>query len=318
MKQKIVIIGSSNTDMVMRVKEFPKPGETILGEDFLQNLGGKGANQAVACARLGGDTAFVGKLGKDALGDNTLKVLSQEKLDLTYLTQTPEAPSGTAFITVDSHGENSIVVVAGANNQLSAQDIDDADALLREASVVLMQLESPVETLAYAAQKAHNYGAKVVLNPAPAPTSPLPKELLQNVDLLIPNETEAQKISGMDAVDESNLKECIHKIQTIGISDVVITLGSHGAATLMNDEPVIVPAVKVKPVDTTAAGDTFCGALCVMLAQGKDLKEAITFACKASSVTCTRMGAQQSIPSIEELGLTPDSAPAPSDTAVHP
>lgn len=300
MKTKIVVIGSSNTDMVMRVDEFPRPGETIMGHDFMQNLGGKGANQAVACSRLGGKTAFIGKLGKDALGDNTLKQLAREKMNLSHLTQTEETSSGTAFITVNSHGENSIIVDSGANWKLTPKDIDKADDLLRDAALLLMQLETPIPTLTYAAQKAHSYGARVVLNPAPAPQEPLPSELLRNVDLLILNETEAEQISGVEASDE-NLNQCFHKINELGVEQVVITLGSKGAATLVDEDVRIVPAHKVEAMDTTAAGDTFCGGLCVALCQGKDITEAIRFACAASAITVTRMGAQQSIPYIEDI-----------------
>lgn len=298
---KIAVIGSSNTDMVMRVEEFPRPGETIMGHDFIQNLGGKGANQAVACARLGGETAFVGKLGSDALAENTYRTLAKESLDLSQLTQTTEAASGTAFITVDSHGENCIIVDAGANAYLTPQDIDTAGSMLKNASIVLMQLETPIPTLTYAAKMAHEAGARVVLNPAPAPSSKLPIELLKNIDLLIPNETEAQKISGMDEVNMDNLKECIHCIQQLGVGEVVVTLGSKGAATLINDELILVSSPKVNPVDTTAAGDTFCGALCVKLSEGENLQSAMEFACKAAAITCTRMGAQQSIPTLDEI-----------------
>lgn len=296
MKKKIVVIGSANIDLVMQVAEFPLPGETIMGCGFLQNHGGKGANQAVACARLGGETAFVGKVGKDSLGTDTIEHLRNEGIDVQQLSQTAEAPSGTAFITVDSHGENSIIVNAGANGKLCPSDIDAADDLLKEAAVVLMQLETPIPTLTYAAQKAHQYGAKVILNPAPAPANALPKELLENIDLLIPNETEAQKIGGIQEVSEGNLQQSIEAIQQLGVQNVVITLGSRGAAALDGKELIKVSSPKVKPVDTTAAGDTFCGGLCVGLCEGKPLAEAIGFACKAAALTCTRMGAQQSIP----------------------
>jgi len=298
---KIAVIGSSNTDMVMSVKEFPRPGETIMGHDFIQNLGGKGANQAVACARLGGETAFIGKLGKDSLAENTFKSLSKESMDLTHLTQTDEASSGTAFIMVDSHGENSIIVDSGANAYLTQEDIDRAESTLLDASIVLMQLETPIPTLTYAAKMAHSHGIRVVLNPAPAPSQALPIELLKNVDLLIPNETEAMKISGLTVINESNLADCIRRIQQLGVGEVVITLGSKGAATLVDGELVITASPKVKPVDTTAAGDTFCGALCVRLSDGYSLPQAMQFACNAAALTCTRKGAQQSIPNLSEL-----------------
>lgn len=287
--------------MVMRVGEFPKPGETIMGCGFMQNQGGKGANQAVACARLGGETSFVGKLGSDALGDNTITLLRQEGLDVSQLTQTPDAPSGTAFIMVDAHGENSIIVNAGANAELTPADIDAAEEVISRADVVLMQLETPVPTLTYAACMARKYGAKVVLNPAPAPATGLPADLLRNVDVLIPNETEVERLTGAEVKDEASLLSAMEKLQTLGVGQVVVTLGSKGAMAVVDGKPLFVPSVKVEAVDTTAAGDTFCGALCVRLSQGCGLEEAMQFACRAAAVTVTRMGAQQSIPCLDEL-----------------
>lgn len=297
----IVVIGSSNTDMVMRVREFPQPGETIMGNGFMQNQGGKGANQAVACARLGGATAFVGKLGRDALAYQTIEALRSEGMDVSQLTQTDVAPSGTAFIVVNEQGENNIIVNAGANAQLLPSDIDAAQPLIAKASVVLMQLETPIPTLTYAARMAKQNGAMVVLNPAPAPAEALPTELLQNVDILIPNETETGTLSGIAVTDEESLHKAINRLQQLGVGRVVVTLGSRGAMTMADDEPIVVPSVKVRAIDTTAAGDTFCGALCVALSQGQTLKEAMAFACKAAALTVTRMGAQQSIPRREEL-----------------
>lgn len=297
----IVVIGSSNTDMVMRVGEFPKPGETIMGCGFMQNQGGKGANQAVACARLGGETSFVGKLGRDALGDNTITLLRQEGMDVSHLTQTPDAPSGTAFIMVDAHGENSIIVNAGANGELSPADIDAAEEVICRSDVVLMQLETPVPTLIHAARMAKKHGAKVVLNPAPAPAEGLPEGLLQNVDVLIPNETEVERLTDMEVKDDASLLCAMGKLQALGVGQVVVTLGSKGAMTVVDGKPLHVPCVKVEAVDTTAAGDTFCGALCVCLSQGCAMEEAMQFACRAAAVTVTRMGAQQSIPSRAEL-----------------
>ena len=297
----IVVIGSSNTDMVMQVREFPLPGETIMGCGFMQNQGGKGANQAVACARLGADTCFIGKLGCDPLAQNTISILRQEGVDVSYLTQTSESPSGTAFIMVDSHGENSIIVNSGANACLTPADIDDAAALISKASVVLMQLETPVPTLTHAARLAKESGAVVVLNPAPAPLTGLPDELLKHVDILVPNQTEAERLSGVCVRDDETLLEAIHRLQEIGVGQVVVTLGSRGSMTVIDGKPLMVPGFKVEAVDTTAAGDTFCGALCVRLSQGSDVEEAMRFACKAASLTVTRMGAQQSIPYLSEI-----------------
>lgn len=297
----IVVIGSSNTDMVVRVGAFPKPGETIMGRGFLQNQGGKGANQAVACARLGGKTSFVGKLGCDALAEHSIGLLKQEGIDVSQLTQTATAPSGTAFIMVDAAGENSIIVNAGANAELSTADIDAAEELIGRASVVLMQLETPVPTLVHAARMAKKHGATVVLNPAPAPATPLPEELLQNVDVLIPNETEVERLTGMEVTDDASLLPALDKLQELGVGKVVVTLGAKGAMAVADGQTVYVPSICVEPVDTTAAGDTFCGALCVRLSEGADLKTAMQFACKAAAVTVTRMGAQQSIPHLAEL-----------------
>lgn len=305
----IVVIGSSNTDMVMRVNEFPQPGETIMGCGFLQNQGGKGANQAVACVRLGAETAFVGKLGCDSLAQATISMLREEGIDISHLTQTSDSPSGTAFIMVDSHGENSIIVNSGANACLSPADIEAASALIGKASVVLMQLETPVPTLAHAARIAKEKGATVVLNPAPAPSSPLPDELLKHVDILVPNQTETERLSGIAVKDDETLLEAIRKLQAIGVGQVVVTLGSRGAMTVIDGQPLMVPSVKVKAVDSTAAGDTFCGALCVRLSEGSSVEEAMHFACKAASLTVTRMGAQQSIPYLREVKSPFPSSP---------
>lgn len=297
----IVVIGSANTDMVMRVKDFPQPGETIMGGGFMQNQGGKGANQAVACSRLGGQTAFVGKLGCDALASQTIEALRSEGMDVSQLTQTADAPSGTAFIVVNAQGENNIIVNAGANALLSASDIDAAEGLIAQAQVVLMQLETPIPTLIHAARLAKQHGTMVVLNPAPAPATELPVELLMNVDILIPNETETATLSGIAVTDEASLLKAIGRLQKLGVGRVVVTLGSKGAMTIEDGRPLFVPSVKVQAVDTTAAGDTFCGALCVALSQGRILDEAMTFACRAAAITVTRMGAQQSIPQLSEI-----------------
>lgn len=297
----IVVIGSSNTDMVMQVREFPRPGETIMGCGFLQNQGGKGANQAVACARLGADTSFVGKLGCDPLAQNTISLLRQEGIDVSHLTQTSESPSGTAFIMVDSHGENSIIVNSGANACLTEADINSATPLIARASVVLMQLESPVPVLTHAARVAKKNDAIVVLNPAPAPFSPLPGELLKHVDILIPNQTETERLSGVRVKDDETLLQAINRLLEMGVGQVVVTLGPRGAMTVIDGQPLMVPGFKVEAVDTTAAGDTFCGALCVRLSQGSSIEEAMRFSCKAASLTVTRMGAQQSIPHLSEI-----------------
>ena len=299
----IVVIGSSNTDMVMRVREFPRPGETILGESYMQNQGGKGANQAVACARLGGNTSFVGKLGQDALATATIAHLRQEGIDVSHLTQTPTSPSGTAFIMVDSHGENSIIVHPGANAELKPMDIDAAQGLIANNSLVLMKLETPIPTLVHAARMDHQHGATVVLNPAPAPAEGLPAELFQHVDVLIPNETEVERLTGKTVEDEASLLAALQELHGLGVRQVVVTLGARGAMTIQDGQPLMVASPRVEAVDTTAAGDTFCGALCVELSKGASLDEAMQFACRAAALTVTRMGAQQSIPKREEVSI---------------
>ena len=292
-KKKIVVIGSSNTDMVIKSDRLPKPGETILGGNFLMNHGGKGANQAVAAARLGGDVTFICKIGNDIFGNETLEMFHKEGIDTTYVGITPQEPSGVALINVDKKGENCIVVASGANGTLSVDDIQRAESTIKQASIVIMQLETPIESVTYAAKMAKKDGITVILNPAPAPTQQLPDDLLANVDILIPNVTEAEIISGMHITDDESAKE--------GIKTVIITMGAKGALAYENNEFIHIPAFKVEAVDTTAAGDTFCGGLCVALSEGKNLKDAIIFASKASSISVTRMGAQVSIPLRKEI-----------------
>ena len=272
--KKILVVGSANTDLVISADHFPLPGETMFGHGFMTNHGGKGANQAVAAARLGGDTAFVGKVGDDQFGNST----------------------------IDS-GENNIVLDSGANACLTAADVREAEALFADASIVLMQLETPVEALVEAAALGKKAGAYVVLNPAPAPKKPLPEALLKNVDLLIPNETEASYIAGIEVKGEDDIPAAMDEIQKLGVKDVIITVGSKGVCARLDGELIRVPAFKVKAVDTTAAGDTFCGALCVALSQGKSLPDAILFGNKAASISVTRRGAQMSMPHLDEVEL---------------
>lgn len=298
---KIVIIGSSNTDMVIQSDHLPEPGETIIGRDFFMNRGGKGANQAVAVARMGGDAYFICKVGNDTFGKDALKLLQKEGIDVSYSSVCSDKPSGVALINIDKEGENTIAVAPGANSTLSVDDIQHAEPVIQSASIVLMQLESPIETLIYAAKVAKHYGVQVVLNPAPAPKEGLPKELLENVDILIPNATEAKIISGIEIKEKASAKQAISNIMAKGVKAVVVTIGAHGALLYENGELINIPAFHVHPVDTTAAGDTFCGALCVALSNHYSLKEAVGFANKASSISVTRKGAQTSIPFAKEL-----------------
>ena len=300
-KQKIVVVGSCNTDMVIRVDHLPEPGETIIGHDFITNQGGKGANQAVAVRRLGGEIAFVARLGNDGFGTKSLRLLTEEGIDTYFVRLTEGVSTGVALIPVDDKGENSIIVSSGANALLSSADIEAAEPLFQNASILLMQLETPVPTLISAARLAKKYGARVVLNPAPYPKEPLPSELLQLVDIITPNETEAAGMSGIKVTDEASALQAIREIQKQGVGTVIITAGASGAYTTIEGQLVRIPTTKVEVVDTTAAGDTFCGALCVALSKGTDTIEAIRFANKAAALSVTRIGAWMSIPFEKEL-----------------
>lgn len=287
--------------MVISADHFPKPGETLIGHDFMTNNGGKGANQSVAAARLGGDTAFICKLGADGFGRSTMESLKKEGIDMTYATISDKASSGVALITTIPSGENSIIIDSGTNALLSPEDVDAAEELFDEAKIVLLQLETPIPTVTKAAELGKKHGAYVILNPAPAPKEPLPNSLLENVDLIIPNETEAGDISGIDIKTPEDVEKAMAEIQKLGVKDVIITVGSKGVYAKIDGKLIQVPAFKVKAVDTTAAGDTFCGALSVSLCNGKKLDEAILYANKASSISVTRRGAQVSMPYKNEV-----------------
>lgn len=300
-KNRIIVVGSCNTDMVIRVEHLPLPGETIIGHDFITNQGGKGANQAVAVKRLGGDTAFIARLGNDDFGAKSLRLLTEEGIDTSYVRLTDGVPTGVALIPVDDNGENSIIVSSGANALLSSADIEAAEPLFENASILLMQLETPVPTLISAARLAKRHGATVVLNPAPYPKQPLPGELLKLVDIITPNETEAAGMSGVKVTDKDTAIQAIREIQKQGVGNVIITAGAAGAYTAIDGQLVHIPTVKAEVVDTTAAGDTFCGALCVALSKSTDITEAIRFANKAASLSVTRIGAWMSIPYETEI-----------------
>lgn len=292
--QKIVVLGSCNTDMVVKSERLPVPGETILGGVFMMNPGGKGANQAVAASRLGGDVTFITKIGNDLFGSKSVDLYKQENINTDYILSDSLKPSGVALISVDSRGENCIVVASGANMTLSPADVEGVKDIIIGADILLMQLEIPLETVEYAAKLANENGVKVILNPAPAQT--LSDELLSNLHIIIPNETEAEMLSGTKVADWDSAQEAASLIASKGVDIVIVTLGSRGALLKEKDRYVRIPAFKVDAVDTTAAGDTFCGALSVALSEGKNLEDSILFANKCSSITVTNMGAQNSIP----------------------
>ncbi len=294
----ILVIGSSNTDMTAKTAELPRPGETVLGGVFTMGAGGKGANQAVAAQRLGGKVKFICKVGKDMFGDNSIAQYEKEGLDTSGILRS-ELPSGVALIYVDSHAENCIVVASGANGDLTEDDIEKSRKDLESCDILLLQLESPIPSVLKAAKIAHQAGKTVVLNPAPA--CPLPEELFRNIDLFIPNETELSTFSGMPVTSQEEAQAAAKAMQAKGVGKLIVTMGSKGALICEGGPSVFVPAHKVKAVDTTAAGDTFCGALCVAISEGKSLKEAAEFACAASALTVQKMGAQNSIPYRKDL-----------------
>lgn len=298
---KILVVGSSNTDMVIKADHLPRPGETILGGTFFMNPGGKGANQAVAAARLGANVSFICKTGSDIFGHQSQQLFEQEGIDTSFIFSDSRNPSGVALITVDSHAENCIVVASGANANLMPADLMSAQKAIEEADIVLMQLEIPMETVEYVARVACENNKTVVLNPAPA--RPLSKELLRNLSIITPNETEAEMISGVKITDMASATEAARVISNMGVDQVIITLGAKGALVYTSGLAEEVASFKVEAVDTTAAGDIFNGALAVAISEERSLKEAVRFAAKAAAISVTRVGAQSSAPYRNEVDV---------------
>ena len=300
-RRQILVVGSCNTDMVIKAAHLPRPGETILGGTFFMNPGGKGANQAVAIARLGGSVTFICKTGSDIFGHQSQQLFEEEGINTSYVFSDSGNPSGVALITVDEKAENCIVVASGANANLLPSDLAKAEEAIELADLILMQLEVPMETVCFVADIAWQKGKKVILNPAPA--HPLPADLLHHLYLITPNETEAEMITGVKITDDISAVEAARVLSGMGVQHVIITLGSKGALICSDGEAEIVPALKVEAVDTTAAGDVFNGALTVALSEGRNLKEAVRFACKASAISVTRVGAQSSAPYRNEVDI---------------
>jgi ribokinase len=298
-KNSIVVIGSSNTDMVVRSAHLPQAGETIVGGTFFMNAGGKGANQAVAAARLGGSVSLIAKLGKDVFGNQALKLFEEEGIDTSAILTDPILPSGVALITVDDNAENCIVVAPGSNAALTALDVKKYQQKIETASIVLMQLEIPVETVTFATLAAFNKKVKVILNPAPA--CPLSDELLKHISIITPNQKEASMLTGIAVTDMPAAENAARSLHKKGIETVIITMGSKGALLFHENEFTIIESPKVKAVDSTAAGDVFNGALAVALSENKSMKDAASFACRAAAIAVTRLGAQASAPYRKEL-----------------
>lgn len=293
---KVTVIGSINYDTNLRVKQMVKPGETIHAKEHYSAAGGKGANQAVAAARSGCNVSFIGAVGDDAPGKEMLRLLKQEGIDTSGVKVINNESTGQAFISVDDDGQNAITIYSGANYGFDASDVEQKCNLFNQSNYVLAQFETPVEATIKGFEIAHAEGVKTILNPAPAMTE-IPAALLKLTDVITPNETEAATITGVQVRDEESAKKAADKLHALGVEAVIITIGSKGAFYDYNGQSELVPAFKVKAVDTTAAGDTFIGAMTSILKPDfSNLKEAIVFANKASSLTVQSYGAQPSIP----------------------
>jgi ribokinase len=295
----LVVVGSANMDMVVSTGRFPEPGETILGEAFSMFPGGKGANQAVSAAKLGGRVSFIGKMGNDLFRDRLFESMGQDGVCLDYVLSDPEVSTGIAVIMVDSNGMNEIVVVSGSNMRLSPEDVEKMHNVIADANVVLMQLEIPVETVLKTTEIAKENGAIVILNPAPA--RELPESLLKNIDVLTPNEIEAEYLSGISVDSCESAQEAGATLLRKGVGAVIVTMGDKGCVLASDGISEVFPAPRVRAVDSTAAGDAFNGALALSLGMGKTIQEAIRFATAVAAFSVTRMGAQSSMPTLEDV-----------------
>lgn len=298
MSKKIVVVGSSNVDLIIKGDKIPKQGETVLGGTFYKAAGGKGANQAVAASRAGGEVSFISCVGNE-YGEESIEGFRKDGINVDYVKKDPDVATGIALILVDKNGENCISVASGANLSITVSDIQKAQQIIKDADVLLMQLEIPIEVVEEAAKIASSAGVKTILNPAPA--QPLSDELLKRVTILTPNESETELLTGMEVTNETDAINAASKILAKGVEVVIITIGSKGALFATKDETTIISGHKVEAKDATAAGDVFNGALALAIAENKSLIEAIQFANAAAAVSVTRMGAQPSAPKREEI-----------------
>ena len=298
-RPKITVIGSSNTDLVVKAPKLPAPGETVLGNEFIIAPGGKGANQAVAIARLGGDVTFVAKLGMDDFGNQRLEDFRRDGISTEFVFRDKESPSGVALIFVDGEGENMIVAAQGANARLLPDEVDKARSAIVGADMVVLQLETPMETVERAIIIAAENKIPVILNPAPG--RKLSPALIEKIDYLTPNETEAEILTGIKVTSDDDAQKSGAKLLELGAGNVIVTMGRSGAMLVTKNESSLIPAFMVDAVDATAAGDAFNGGLAYALAVGRKLRDAIKFANAVAALAVTQMGAQPSMPSRDEL-----------------
>lgn len=291
---KILVLGSINMDLVVRVHQIPGPGETVIGGDFETFPGGKGANQAVAASRMGGEVTMVGRVGNDDFGNLLIQGLIEDRVRTTYVIKDSKASTGIAMIAVDPSGQNIIMVASGANAKVSAEDVSNARDLMREADLLLVQLECPLDTVSRAIDLAKAYGVDVVLNPAPA--QPSLETLLSKVDYLTPNQTELTILSG-----ETDMERGIEKLKGWGVKNLIITMGANGIRVVNEEIDQLIPGYEITAIDTTAAGDALNGALAVGLAEGKSLSEAVCYGNAAGALAATKRGAQPSLPTREDV-----------------
>ena len=299
MRPGIVVVGSSNTDMTIKMPRIPGPGETLLGGEFSMAQGGKGANQAVAAARAGGKVSLIACVGDDMFGEQALEGFAGDGINVEHVYRDKHTPSGVALIFVGEDGENSIGVAAGANAKLLPRHIEMAKSAVASADILVMQLEIPIETVLAAAELSSSGGAKVILNPAPS--RPLDDEILKHISILTPNESEAALLTGITIKNEDDADKAAGSLLSRGPDAVLVTLGARGVYVGTTHIRRMVPAFRVRPVDTTAAGDIFNGALAVALAEGRVLLEAVRFASAAAALSVTKLGAQPSAPHREAI-----------------
>ena len=296
--KNICVIGSLNMDLVVNVDTMPKPGQTIIGSNFKEVPGGKGANQAVAMARLNGNVSMIGKVGEDGFGQTLINSLKNDNVDTTYI-QTTKGATGVALITVDKNAQNSIVVSPGANFEVKEDDIDNNIEAIKNSDIVVLQLETPLNTIKYALNKAKELNKYTILNPAPAVK--LDDEIIKNVDLLTPNETELEIISGVSIETEEDIQRAAQIMIEKGVKELIVTLGSKGSLYINKEKSMFKKAYKVEAVDTTAAGDSYTGALAVALSQNKGMEDAMDFASKVGALSVLKEGAQSSLPTLEDV-----------------